>query len=180
MASFGERVVGAMKLDANTFEEIERDQTAISQTVGVITIAAVSNGIGWIWYNGISGIIGGVIGGLIGYTVWSALVWVVGTKMMPEPQTKADFAETFRVVGFAASPGVLSAITIIPGLGWLLMVAIWIWQIAAMVVAVRQVLDYSETGKAILVVVIGFIVYLAVAMTVGAMFGLSSMMGRSF
>jgi hypothetical protein len=35
-----------------------------------------------------------------------------------------------------------------------------IWSLAAMVVAVRQVLDYSDTFKAVVVVLIGFVVYL--------------------
>ena len=52
---------------------------------------------------------------------------------------------------------------------------------AAMVVAVRQVLDYSETFKAIIVVLIGFVVFLVFwgtiwflslgAAVVGGMFG---------
>ena len=37
---------------------------------------------------------------------------------------------------------------------------IWLWSMAAMVVAVRQVLDYSETFKAVIVVLIGFVVFL--------------------
>ncbi len=102
---------------------------------------------------------------LIGFLIWSLIVWVIGTKVMPEPQTKADYAETFRVLGFAAAPGlfsVLRIIGVIPILGtlisFLLVCLIWVWQIAAMVVAVRQVLDYSTTGKAVIVVLIGFVV----------------------
>ncbi len=38
------------------------------------------------------------------------------------------------------------------------MFVIWLWQIAAMVIAVRQVLDFSTTGKAIVVVLIGFVI----------------------
>jgi hypothetical protein len=85
---------------------------------------------------------------------------------MPEPATKADYPETFRVLGFAAAPGLASVITIIPILGWILMFLIWLWQIAAMVVAVRQVLDYSTTGKAIVVVLIGFVINIIVTMVV--------------
>ncbi len=44
--TFGDRVVGAMKLDANAFEDVERDPTAIGQSVGVIVLAAVAAGIG--------------------------------------------------------------------------------------------------------------------------------------
>ncbi len=180
--TFGDRVVGAMKLDANTFEDIERDPTALGQAVGVIALAAVSAGIGNLWYGGITGIIFGVIISLIGYAVWALVVWLVGTKIMPDPATKADFPEAFRVIGFAAAPGLFSAITIIPILGWLLMLLIWLWSIAAMVIAVRQVLDYTDTFKAVIVVLIGFVVQLVVSAILGAMFFgtalLTGMMGR--
>jgi hypothetical protein len=168
--TFGERVVGAMKLEANAFEDVERDVTAMGQAVGVIALYAVSSGISWIRYNGLSGIATGIIAALIGYAVWAVIVWIVGTKVMPEPATKADFPETFRVVAFAAAPGLLCFIGIIPILGWLVGFAIWLWMIAAMVVAVRQVLDYSTTGKAIVVVIIGFIVNLVVGVILGIMF----------
>ena len=107
---------------------------------------------------------------LIGYVVWSVLVWIIGTKVMPDPETKADFAETFRVLGFAAAPGVLGIVTIIPILGWLVLFLIWIWQLAAMVIAVKAVLDYNNIGKAVIVVVIGFLVNLCVTALLTAMF----------
>ena len=167
--TFGDRIVGAMRLDPNTFEDIERDPTAIGQAVGVIAIAAVSAGIGNIWYGGIRGIFGRIVGLLIGYVVWTLLVWLIGTKLMPDPATKADLPETFRVIAFGAAPGVLSIITIIPLLGYLLQAVIWIWMMAAMVVAVRQVLDYTDTVKAVVVVVIGFVVQWVVAGVITAM-----------
>ena len=179
MASFGERVVGAMKLDPNTFEEIERDETAMGQAVGVIALAAVSTGIGWIFYGGVTGIVKGVILQLIGYGVWAGIVWIVGTKVMPDPETKADFVETFRVVAFAAAPGVLGIVTIIPILGWLLSMVLWLWAIAAMVVAVKSVLDYSNIGKAVIVVVIGFIINICVTFMLSAMMWGSTMMYRN-
>ena len=60
----------------------------------------------------------------------------------------------------------ITIIGVIPILGWLLMFVIWLWQIAAMVVAVRQVLDYSTTGKAIVVVLIGFVINLVVTLMI--------------
>lgn len=176
MASFGERVVGAMRLDANTFEEVERDPTAMGQAAGVIALAAVSIGLGNLYYGGISGIVANVCVSLIGYVVWSVLVWLIGTKVMPDPATKADFAETFRTIGFAAAPGLLGIVTIIPILGWLVLFVIWLWQLAAMVVAVQAVLDYSNIGKAIIVVVIGFLVNLVVTAMLTAIFIGSSIM----
>ncbi|HET9263012.1 MAG TPA: YIP1 family protein [Vicinamibacterales bacterium] len=170
MASFGERVVGAMSLKASTFQEIEHDTTAMGQAVGVIALAAVSTGLGNVWYGGVSGILTGIVMSLIGYAVWALVVWLVGTKVMPDPATKADFPETFRTIGFAAAPGILGIVTIIPILGWLLLFVLWIWQIAAMVIAVREVLDYTDTMKAVIVVVIGWLIQLVVTILLGMMF----------
>jgi hypothetical protein len=168
--TFGERIIGAAKLDPNTFEDIERDQTAIGQAIGVIVLAAISAGIGNVWYGGMIGILFSAFTSLLGYAVWAVIVWLVGTKLMPDPATKADLPETFRVIAFAAAPGLLGFVTIIPLLGWLLLFVIWLWTIAAMVVAVKQVLDYTDTVKAVIVVVIGFVVNFAITMILGAMF----------
>jgi hypothetical protein len=163
MATFGERFVGAMKLDVRTFEEIEADTSAMGQAVTVVLIAALASGLGNIFRHGFSGLIIGTLSSLIGYACWAGLVWAIGTKLMPEPTTKADFAETFRVVGFAAAPGIFNIIAIIPFLGPVISLLIGIWMLIVMVVAVRQVLDYSSTGKAIVVCLIGFIAYLIIS-----------------
>jgi hypothetical protein len=177
--TFSERAIGALKLDVNTFEDIERDPNAMGQAVGIIALAALASGLANIWYGGITGIVIGVVASLIGYAIWAVVVWLVGTKLMPDPATKADFPETFRVIAFAATPGVFMIITIIPLLGWVLMFLlwpiVWLWTMAIMVIAVRQVLDYTETFKAVIVVVIGFVAYLCflgimAMMSLGAMF----------
>lgn len=180
MASFGERVVGAMSLKASTFQEIEHDPTAMGQAVGVIVLAAVSTGIGNVFWGGIGGIVTQIISSLIGFGVWALAVWLIGTRVMPDPATKADFPETFRTIAFAAAPGVLGIVTIIPILGWLILFAIWLWQIAAMVIAVREVLDYTDTIKAVIVVVIGFVAYLVVVAILGMIFVGSAMMTGAY
>lgn len=171
MASFGDRIIGALKLDVRTFEEVEGDPTATGQAVGVIALAAIASGIGYLWLGGLTGFVMSILRAIVGYAIWAAIIWLIGTKMMPEPTTKADFPETFRVVGFAAAPGifsVLSIIGVIPILGWLVALlvslVVLIWTCAAMVVAVRAVLDYTDTGKAVLVVVIGAVAYLCVSL----------------
>lgn len=168
MASLGERMVGAMQGSAATFEEIERDQSAMGQAVTVIVIAGVAALIGNIFRAGISAGVIAMIISLIGYAVWAVVVTIVGTKLMPEPTTKADFSETFRTIAFAASPGVFNVLAIIPFLGPLLSFLISLWSLVIMVIAIRVALDYSNTGRAIIVAIIGFIVYwiaVAVIMT---------------
>ena len=171
--TFGDRVVGALKLDARAFEDVEQDPGAMGQAVGIIALAALAGSLGHIWRLGIGSMIVAVIAALVGYVLWAVVVWAVGTKLMPDPATKADFAETFRTIGFAAAPGLLGVVTIIPFLGWMLMLLltpiIWLWSMAAMVVAVKQVLDYTETFKAVIVVLIGFAVYLVFSVTIAMM-----------
>jgi hypothetical protein len=166
MATLPERMIGAMKADVRTFQEIEQDPHAIGQAVVVIVIAAVSSFIGTMFVVGVSGGIMGLLGALLTYAVWTVIVVLLGTKVMPEPTTKADFAEGFRVIGFAASPGVFNFLTVIPIVGYLVGWAISIWMLVLMVIAVRTVLDYASTARAVIVCLIGFCVYVILYLVV--------------
>ena len=166
MASLTERMVGAMQANVATFEEVEKDPNALNQAVMVILIAAVASLIGNIFRNGLSGGLVALVGTFIGYGVWTVLVVLIGTKLMPEPSTKADFAEGFRVIGFAASPGGFNVLAIITFLGVLISFVISIWMLVVMVIAVRTVLDYTSTGRAIVVCLIGFIAYIILNLVV--------------
>ena len=158
MTSLGERMVGAMKADVKTFQEIEADPTAIGQAVTVIVIAGVASLVGNIWRVGLQAGLMTLLASLIGYALWALLVVLIGTKVMPEPTTKADFNEGFRVIGFTASPGVFNVLAIVPFLGPLISLVIWIWMVVVGVVAVREVLDYSNTGRAIIVCLIAAVI----------------------
>jgi hypothetical protein len=158
MASLGQRMVGAMQADVKTFQEIEADPTAMGQAVAVIVLAGVASLIGNIFRHGaIYGVMSLIVTVLL-YALWSLVIVLIGTKAMPEPATKADFSEGFRVIGFTASPGVFNILAIIPYLGPLISFAIWIWMVVIAVVAVREVLDYSNTGRAIIVCVLAAVV----------------------
>jgi hypothetical protein len=176
VATFGDRIVGAMKLDISIFEEIERDTTAMGQAIGVIVIAAVASAIGAGRGYAVLTLPTTALASLIGYLAWAVAIFLIGTKLMPEPATKADFNETFRVVGFSAAPGLFSILGILPVLGYAVRFVVLIWMIAAMVVAVRQVLDYSTTAKAVIVCLIGFAAFVVIntLLAVSMMGGLSS------
>lgn len=160
MATLGQRMAGAMTADVRTFEEIEKDPAAMGQAVTVILIAAFAGFIGNIFRNGLGLGVALFITSLIGYAVWTVLVVVIGTKLMPEPATRADFPEAFRVIGFAAAPGIFNVLAIVPFLGPLISFVISIWMLVVMVIAVRSVLDYTSTARAFVVCLIGFVVFL--------------------
>lgn len=157
MASFTERMLGAAKLDAATYEEVEADRGATLQAMGVVVLAALATGIGAIAQVGLPGLILSVIAAVVGWAVWAALIWLIGTKLLPEAGTESDWGEVARTTGFAQTPGLLRVFGFIPVLGPLVVLAASIWQIVAVVIAVRQAMDYTQTWRAVVVVLIGWV-----------------------
>ncbi len=175
MASFTERMIGAAKLEASTYEEVEHDQDALPQAMGVVALSVIASGIGSFGFGGIRGMLGGLFAAAVSWFIWAGIIFLIGTKVMPEPQTKSDLGELLRTIGFAATPGILNVFAIIPILGWLVRLVVWVWQLAAMVVAVRQALDYKTTGKAVVVCILGFIAYMVAGMVLAGIFGMAGM-----
>ena len=170
MASFTDRMIRAAKLDVNLYEEVEADKTAMRQAMGVVVLSSVAAGIGTIARGGLGGIFFGTIAALVGWYIWASLTYFIGTKWLPEPQTKADVGELLRTIGFSSSPGLIRVLGIIPGLGGLVFSAASIWMLVAMVIAVRQALDYKSTGRAIGVCIIGWAIQIAI---LALLFGLA-------
>lgn len=178
MATLVERAVGAARLDAGIYEEIEHDPAALGQAMMVVAVASVCAGIGAA-QGGLGAIIVGVVTSLIGWLIWATFTWIVGTKMLPEPTTQASLVELMRTLGFSASPGVFSIVGFVPVVGALIALLALGWQLAAMVVAVRSALDYAANGRAIAVCLIGFAVYLLVVIVVASMIGTMSGLVRA-
>lgn len=167
MTSFTERLLGAARLDVQIYEEVEADETALGQAMGVVILSSVAAGVGSSGY-GVLGFFVGTVGALIAWFVWAGITSFVGTRLLPEPQTESDIGELLRTTGFSAAPGLLRIFGIVPVVGWLVSFAAGIWMLVAMIVAVRQALDYKSTARAVGVCLIGFVVY--VALYVGAFF----------
>ena len=178
MASFTERMIGAATLNVKIYEEVEHDESALPQAMAVVALSVIASAIGSAGF-GSRGLVAGLIAAGVGWVVWAGIIFVVGTKLLPEPSTKADFGQLLRTIGFAASPGILNILGIVPLFGWLVRFVVWIWQLVATVVAVRQALDYKSTGKAVVVCLVGFVAYLFVAFWLAAFLGLGGLaLGR--
>ncbi len=158
MTSFAQRMIGAAKLDVKIYEEVEADKNALGQALGVVLIASLAAGIGTLSRAGAGGLVIGLIAALVGWFIWAFLTYLIGTKLLPEPQTKSDMGELLRTIGFSSSPGVIRVLGIIPALEMIAFLVAGIWMLVAMVVAVRQALDYSSTWRAVGVCVIGWII----------------------
>ncbi|MBM4311220.1 MAG: hypothetical protein FJ119_09795 [Deltaproteobacteria bacterium] len=157
-----DNMLRAAKLDSAFYEKVEADTSMLGQAMLVVVLSSVAAGIGSIGQTGIGGIIFMTIIALIGWYVWAWLTYLIGTRLLPEPQTKADMGELLRTIGFSSAPGVLRILGIIPGLNTIVSWVAAIWMLVAMVVAVRQALDYSSTGRAIAVCAIGWIIQMII------------------
>jgi len=158
MASLVDRMIRAAKLDVHLYEEVEADQTAMPQAVATVAISSLAAGIGSLGALGLSGLLVGVIAALVGWFIWAFLTYFIGTKLLPEPGTKADLGELMRTMGFSSAPGVLRVLGFVPVVGVIIVLGASIWMLVAMIIAVRQALDYRSTWRSVGVCLIGWIV----------------------
>jgi hypothetical protein len=161
MASFTDRMLGAARLDVRTYEEVEADKTATTQAMLVVVGAGLATAIGSSATEGIRDLVVSTVFSLVGWYVWAFVTFAVGTRLFPEPQTRANVGELLRTTGFSAAPGLLRVFGIVPLVGTLLFVITLFWMLASFIVAVRQALDYESTGRAIVVCVIGWLFFVA-------------------
>ncbi len=157
MANFGNRIIRAARLDVALYEEVEADKSALGQAMGVVVLSSIAAGIGST-SAGLLRMLIGVVVALAGWYIWAYLTYFIGTRLLPESQTKADHGELLRTIGFSSSPGLIRVLGIVPVMRGIVFPIAAIWMLVAMVIAVRQALDYTGTLRAIGVCAIGWIV----------------------
>ena len=171
MTPFVDRMVRAAKLDVHLYEEVEADKSALGQATGVVVLSSAASGVGLMGAGGLEGIVVGTLGALVGWYIWAFLPYFIGTKLLPEPQTQASYGELLRTIGFASSPGLIRVLAIIPALAPFVFLIAGIWMLVAMIIAVRQALDYHSTLRVVGVCVIGWLLHAVFVGLVVAMVG---------
>jgi hypothetical protein len=162
MATLTERMIRAARLDVGLYEEVEADKDSMGQATSTVVLASAAAGVGSFADGGVAGIVIVTLGSLLGWYVWAYLTYVIGTRMLAEPQTKADLGELLRTIGFASSPGLIRVVGVIPGLHALVFTAASVWMLVAMIIAVRQALDFTATWRAVAVCLIGWTVQILI------------------
>ncbi len=170
--TFFQRLIGAAALNAAIYEEIESDAGATGQAMAVVVLSSIAMGVGARGLGGDSSAIAifGVIA-LITWAAWALLMFEIGTRLLPGRETRSNPYELLRTLGFAATPGFAAVLASVPGVTITVLVGTWLWMMAAMVVAVRQALDYEHTSRAVAVVVLGAVLALTMALGLGVLFG---------
>ena len=170
------RMIRAAMLDVNFYEEVEADTTLNQEALMVVILVSIAGGIGAFLGGLISGsIIGAIVGliviviiGVINYYIWAYVTHFVGTNLF---QGTADVGEMLRTLGYASSPRVLGVLSFIPCIGWLAALVGAVWALVAAIVAVRQALDFDDTVKAIITVIIGWVIIFIIQVVLTLIFG---------
>ncbi|MDR4458942.1 MAG: hypothetical protein MRJ67_00215 [Nitrospirales bacterium] len=177
MTPFVDRMIRAAKLDVHLYEEVEADRRAMGQAMGVVMLSSLAGGIGFMQEAGLMGLLIGTVGSLLGWYVWALMTFLIGTKLLPEPQTHADHGELLRTIGFSSAPGIIRVLGMIPGVSGFVNLLAGVWMLVAMIIAVRQALDYQSTYRAIGVCLIGWIIQaVLLALLVTSMGGVPELM----
>ena len=166
------RLIGALSLDPMTYEEVEADRSATGQAMLVVVLSSVGAGIGarglgsgsprsMVFITAVS---------LIAWAAWALLTYQIGVRLMPEATTSSDVGELMRTIGFSAAPGMLRIFGIVPAAAVPAFAITSVWMLFAMVVAVRQALDFKSTARAVAVCALGWALALAIAVGLGLVF----------
>lgn len=163
--TYAQRLWGAALLRSQVYEDVEADKSAMGQAVLTVVLASLAAGIG-LAGRGLGQLIFGALAALVGWFLWAYIIYFIGARIFPEPQTQADHGELLRTLGLAASPGLVRLVGVLPilpeALVNLILALASLWMLAATVVAARQALDYRSTGRAIMVCMIGWLLQAAV------------------
>lgn len=142
-----QRALGALRLDANVFDEVEGDPSALPQAAVVVVLAGLARGTAALAGDEAPGLLPSVAGAIVMWLLATSLLAAVGVRWL---RGTSDFAELLRTLGFAAMPlWLLAPISLLDGPPQLVAeVLVHGWAIAAAGLAVRQALDVG-TGRAL-------------------------------
>jgi hypothetical protein len=176
MTTFPHRLMGASVLDVDTYEEVEADRGATAQALIVVLASSLAGGIGatGLTRSGeplLEGVFFWSAVTLIAWAAWALLVFEIGGRLLPEPDTRVDVGELLRTIGFSSAPGLLRVFGVVPDLAVPVFALTTVWMLVAMVVAVRQALDYRSTARAIGVCTLGLALALVIAIAFGIFLG---------
>jgi Yip1 domain len=167
-ASIFDRMLGALRLSEDTYEEIEHDEKATGEAAFIVVATSLVSG-------AVNGVLGGVddgffgaLGSFIGWAFYAWIAYIVGVKLFPGPHTRSSWGEIARTLGYANTARFLIVFELVPGFAALTRTVVGLWVLVATIVALRASLDIS-TGRAIWIAIastIGQLVVIALALTV--------------
>ena len=166
--SMTDRMIGALRLQGATYEEVEADEKATGEAAFIIVATSlVSGAVNGVLTGASSGFFG-ALGSFLGWAFYAWVAYIVGVKLFPGPQTKSSWGEIARTLGYANTARFLIIFELVPGLQAITRTVVGLWVLVATIVALRSALDIS-TGRAIWIAIasaIGQVIVIVVALAI--------------
>jgi len=169
MNDFWRRALGAARLDPAVFAEVERDRSATAQALAIVLLSGAAAALGRLGSVRPATFVADMLVAVLGWVAWAGLCLLIGTRFMPGRRSEGDLGASLRVLGFAAAPGISQALAVAVPLRTPILALAQVWMILAMVVAVRQALDYERSSRALGVCLAGWVAQLALVLGVLAL-----------
>tara|TARA_B100000900_G_C20260207_1_gene585676 strand:+ start:162 stop:683 length:522 start_codon:yes stop_codon:yes gene_type:complete len=154
---FLNRIIRAIKIDIDLYEEVEKDKSATIQAGIVVVLSSLAAGVGALQL-GVTNFILAPLLSLLSWYVWAYVIYFVGVKLFGGLNTKSDHGELLRTIGFSSAPGLIRVFGVTPDLMTVTFIGSAFWMLACMVVAVKSALDYDSLWRALGVVIIAWFV----------------------
>lgn len=167
MLTLTTRIGRALALDPLLFEEVEADTRATWQALLLVIVSSLALGIGASGGLAPVALFAEAATGLVAWLVWASVTYYVGTRILPTAATRATPGELLRTIGFSSAPGLLCIFFLVRPFRAAIFAVVAVWALATMVIAIRQALDYTSTGRAIGVCFVGWGLMLAVLAALG-------------
>ena len=161
--NYFQRLQKAIMLDVSFYEEVENDKKFTDQAMMTVVLVSIVQGLMIAGFAPIA-LVQGILGSLLRFIIWAFFIAFVGTRILPEPETKSNTGELIRTLGFAYAPGLLVIFKVLPFISSFVDPIVDILQLAAMTIAVRQALDFNSTVRAVGVCIVAFLLMI-VALT---------------
>lgn len=168
--SFALRVLGALQLQPEVYDEIAGDEGATNQAIVLVALCAVAQALGGPERMPLEELPFAVAWAYFSWLIPATLVWATSTRFL---HMEADLPRVLRCVGFAAAPQLLwlaglpapESVPFQLALG----VAIFALALVANVLAIRQAFAVN-TLRAVQAFALGFLAFAAAAMVIGFVF----------
>lgn len=173
-SSFGDRIRGALMLDRRTYREVEQDVDANGQAVLTVVIAALATGLSAVLSRDVlQNTVGLIVSSVLQWIVFSLVAYFVGSQFFSNDRTSVTPGQVLRTVGFAQAPKFFAILGIVPLLGWIVGLVVFVWFIAAAIVALSEAFEF-DTSRAVGTGAVALVGILIVDIILGIFFGISS------
>ncbi|MBN1659367.1 MAG: YIP1 family protein [Anaerolineae bacterium] len=165
-----DRILRAIRLDPNVYREIAEDENAMGEAAIIVIVVTLLSALGSAFAAEsffVSLIVSWLMSVIVGWIGWAVLTYFIGAKLFGG---RSSIPEMMRVLGYASAPQLLGVLGFIPCLGWLASLIGAILALIAGIIAVRESMEF-DTGKAVLTVLIAWVIAFAITFGVGLVIG---------